>query len=78
LGLDKVLGQDKQIEYLRKLLEKRNIPSTLLFVGPKGVGKFLLPFNLQKPLIVRLNPLMVVTNANRVLRLITNFTQTLK
>ena len=57
MGLDKVSGQDKQIEYLRKLLEKRNIPSTLLFVGPKGVGKFFTAVQFAKALNCKVEPL---------------------
>jgi len=56
LGLDRVLGQDKQVEYLRKLLEKRNIPSTLLFVGPKGVGKFFTAVQFAKALNCKAEP----------------------
>jgi len=78
LGLDRVLGQDKQVEYLRKLLEKGTFLQRFFLLGQKGLANFSLQFNLQKLSTVRLNPSMVVTNANRVLRLITNFTQTLK
>ena len=56
MGLDRVLGQDKQVEYLRKLLEKRNIPSTLLFVGPKGVGKFFTAVQFAKALNCKAEP----------------------
>lgn len=34
-----ILGHQKQIQYLRKILESRKIPHALLFSGQEGVGK---------------------------------------
>lgn len=57
MGLNKVLGQEKAVSYLRKLLEKRNIPTTLLFEGPKGVGKRLAAIEFTKALNCQIDPL---------------------
>ncbi|BAL80517.1 DNA polymerase III subunit [Caldisericum exile] len=57
MGLKRVLGQDKTINYLRKLLEKRNLPSTLIFVGPEGVGKKLTAVEFAKALNCKVDPL---------------------
>ncbi|MEF3244470.1 MAG: hypothetical protein K6343_00580 [Caldisericaceae bacterium] len=57
MGLNKVLGQEKAIMYLRKLLETNNIPSTLLFVGNRGVGKFFTALQFAKALNCKVEPL---------------------
>jgi len=57
LGLNRVLGQDIQIAYLRKLLETRNIPSTLIFAGPKGIGKTFTAMEFTKALNCSIDPL---------------------
>ena len=57
MGLNRVLGQEKAIAYLIKLLEKRNIPPTLLFEGPKGVGKKLTAIEFAKALNCKVEPL---------------------
>ncbi len=57
MGLSKVLGQEKVITYLRKLLETNNIPSTLLFVGNRGVGKFFAALQFAKALNCKVEPL---------------------
>ncbi|MGB9831981.1 MAG: ATP-binding protein [Caldisericum exile] len=57
MGLDKVLGQDRAINYLRKLLERRALPSTLIFVGEKGVGKKLAAVEFAKALNCKVDPL---------------------
>lgn len=57
MGLDRVLGQKSAVSYLKKLLETKSIPSTLLFVGPKGVGKFFTAKNFAKALNCTVEPL---------------------
>lgn len=57
MGLNRVLGQEKAIAYLIKLLEKRNIPPTLLFEGPKGIGKKLAAIEFAKALNCKVEPL---------------------
>lgn len=57
MGLDKVLGQEKAVSYLKKLLERRNIPTTLLFEGPNAVGKRFAAIEFTKALNCSFDPL---------------------
>lgn len=53
MSLDLVLGQPRARRALEKLLETRQIPSALLFLGPAGVGKGLAAVEFAKALVSR-------------------------
>ena len=42
MGLSEFLGNERVVSALRAMLGREHVPSALLFVGPRGVGKFTL------------------------------------
>lgn len=42
MGLNEFLGNERTVQALRTMLRRERIPNALLFVGPRGVGKFTL------------------------------------
>ncbi|MBU2508488.1 MAG: hypothetical protein KJ799_17465 [Bacteroidetes bacterium] len=48
--LSRVPGQNKSIEILEKFIDSENIPHSLLFVGPSGIGKFFTAVQFAKEL----------------------------
>lgn len=45
-----ILGQDRQADYLAKLVQSQRVPGAFLFSGPDGVGKKLAAFEFAKAL----------------------------
>jgi DNA polymerase-3 subunit delta' len=48
ISFKKTIGNEKAKEYLKKLLISKKIPSSLLFIGPEGVGKATCAFEFIK------------------------------
>ena len=42
MGFAEFLGNERIVQALRTMLRREHVPSALLFVGPRGIGKFTL------------------------------------
>lgn len=55
MGLSKIVGHSKEIEYLSKAMDNGRMLHGYLFVGPEGIGKRLLSFEVSKAIFCKSN-----------------------
>ncbi|MDO5557834.1 MAG: DNA polymerase III subunit delta' [Clostridia bacterium] len=51
MDFGEIIGNDKNKEFLRKIIKKNNIPHSYLFVGIQGIGKKLIAMEFAKMLL---------------------------
>jgi DNA polymerase-3 subunit delta' len=64
MSLEKIIGQDKVIKFLKVSIENNKLVNAYLFIGPEGVGKTLTAKEFAKLLNCQNNNLNVCDNCN--------------